>query len=140
GRWPARAGRADKGTDGLVLQGVGDAKKPGGRADWAESVWGGQVSPPFCWVSAVCAIAAECAIYGGMAMGSKHFAPLGPWPLAVITVTAVATTEQLGACRAAGVGANSGRGATGLRAIARSTGTLLRIPSWLRVALALIVF
>jgi hypothetical protein len=85
----------------------------------------------FGWLAAVCGMAAECAIYGGMAAGIEHTTVLGAWPLAVLTVSAVAITDMLGACRSAGLTAERRR-AMGRNPVLRAAGALLHIPPALR--------
>lgn len=89
----------------------------------------------FGWLAAVSAIAAESAIYGGMAAGIAHSTLIGAWPLAVLAVSSVALTDVFGACRAAAMAA--GRDSN---PVLRAVGRLLRVPPALRGWLALAAY
>ena len=102
-------------------------------SDGAESVAGAR---GFGWLSAVCAVAAECAIYGGMAAGGRPTALIGMWPLAVMTVISVAVAELLGACRVAAVDAGRCRELGRSPELRRWTGWLLSPPVGARALLA----
>jgi hypothetical protein len=58
--------------------------------------------PRFVWLSAICAIAVECAVYGGIAMRGQGAGHKGIWPLAVLAIVLVAIAEMTSACRGAG--------------------------------------
>ena len=135
------ASPADGGTDWLVLAAAAWADKtpagPGAesgpqesRSDVAET---GALG--FGWLAAVCAVAAECAIYGGMAAGIHQKTVLAAWPLAVLTVTLVAISDMLGACRSAALTAQRGR-QLARNPVLRAAGALLRIPPALRGLIA----
>jgi len=102
-------------------------------ADIASATESGALS--FGWLAAVCAIAAECAIYGGMAADIERTSLIGPWPLAVLTVSAVGITEMLRACRSAVLSAERRR-EFGRNPILRAAGALLGIPPALRGLIA----
>jgi hypothetical protein len=111
-----------------------------GRAGSPGATPGAGTAPGFGWVSAVCAAAAECAIYGGMAAGSQPTILIGIWPLAVTTVISIATSELLGACWRAALGAGE-PGESGRTAVVRRwTGRFLGLPAGLRGLLALLAF
>ncbi len=111
------------------------AVEPGGAdvPDGAEPVAGAR---GFGWLSAVSAVAAECAIYGGIAAGGKPTALIGMWPLAVMTVSSVAVADLLGACRAASVNAGRCRELGRSPGLQRWTGRLLCPPVGVRALLA----
>src|SRR6266704_2661228 len=115
------AGTLDDSTDWLILPGVtGAAGSAAGLG----------------WMSAVCSTAAECAVYGGMAAGGGPGAPIGIWPLAVLTVASTALAELLAACRAAAVTSGRCQEIGGNPARRRWTGRLLRPPVGARALLA----
>jgi hypothetical protein len=105
----------------------------GSGADIASAAESGALS--FGWLAAVCAVAAECAIYGGMAADIGRTSLIGPWPLAVLTVSAVGMTEVLRACRSAVLTAERRREFT-RNPILRAAGALLGIPPALRGLIA----
>ncbi len=93
----------------------------------------------FGWLAAVCAMAAECAIYGGMAAGDGHRGLIESWPLAVFTISSIAIADLLGECRAA-VLTPERRRALGRNPALRAIGLLLRVPPALRGLLALVAY
>lgn len=97
-------------------------------------------TPGFGWLSAVSAAAAECAIYGGMAAGSQPTTLIGIWPLAVATVISIATSELLGACLTAALGAGDPRESGRTAAVVWWIGRLLGLPAGLRGLVALLAF
>lgn len=111
-----------------------------GKAGSPGATTGAGTAAGFGWLSAVCAAAAECAIYGGMAAGSQPTILIGIWPLAVTTVILIATSELLGASWRVALGAvdpaESGRTAD----VRRWTSRLLSLPAGLRGLLALLAF
>ena len=87
--------------------------RPGGAdAGGSQDTAAGLGERDYGWVSAVVAVAAESAIYGGLAAGGVPGGPAGMWPLAVTTIVAAGTADLLGACRQAGPGA-AGTGTPG---------------------------
>jgi hypothetical protein len=98
------------------------------------------ITPGFGWLSAVSAAAAECAIYGGMAAGSQPTTLIGIWPLAVATVISIATSELLGACLTAALGAGDPRESGRRAAVIWWAGRVLGLPAGLRGLLALLAF
>ncbi len=148
GQAPAAAG-SDGGTDWLVLPALTSAGASAGASvgDGAAGT-GADVAAAastidmgntlgFGWLAPVCAVAAECAIYGGMAAGSAPATMIGPWPLAVVTISAVLITELLGACRSAALTEERSQERN---PVLRSAGTLLRVPPGLRGLLALVTY
>lgn len=164
----AAAGAPDRGTDWLVLPArwPGDAQAtmagrnaasqapltagarladeaPAGGGlgvgEAAESDAGAGAMLGFGWLAAISAMAAESAIYGGMAAGTVHATLIGAWPLAVLTVAAVVLTDVLGACRAAALTAERSM-ELGRNPVLRAVGTLLRVPPGLRGLLALAAY
>ncbi len=139
---PAPAG-SDGGSDWLVLPGLAsagdgpDVPAGTGAAAAAASTTDTGSTLGFGWLAPVCAVAAEFAIYGGMAAGSAHATMIGPWPLAVLTISGVLITELLGACRPAALTAGRSQERN---PVLRSVGTLLRVPPGLRGLLALITY
>ena len=107
-----------------------------GSADAPDGAGAVACARGFGWLSAVCAVVAECAIYGGMAAGARPTALIGMWPLAVMTVISVAVTELLGACRVAAVDAGRCRELGRSPARRRWTGRLLCPPAGVRALLA----
>jgi hypothetical protein len=93
----------------------------------------------FGWLAAISAMAAESAIYGGMAAGGAHPTLIGAWPLAVLAVASVALTDVLGACRNAALSAERSTD-QGRNPVLRAIGTLLRVPPGLRGLLALTAY
>jgi hypothetical protein len=128
--WPT-----DGGTDWLVLPTAAwaDRTPAGSGAENAGPAESGALT--FGWLATVCAVAAECAIYGGMAADIEQPAPLGAWPLAVLAVSAVAITDMLRACRLAALTPKRRR-EFGRNPIMRAAGALLRIPPALRGLIA----
>src|SRR5258707_109820 len=53
----------------VLVAARGLAGKAGSAGATAGATAGAETAPGYCWMSAVCAAAAECAIYGGMAAG-----------------------------------------------------------------------
>jgi hypothetical protein len=51
------------------------------------------------WPVAVCAIASETAIYGGIAAGGPSGRGHTLWPLAIVALSSVGVTEMISACR-----------------------------------------
>jgi hypothetical protein len=132
--WPA-----DGGTDWLVLPAATWADKtpvgPGAEAEESLTDPAGTGALGFGWLATVCAAAAECAIYGGMAAGIGQKAPFGAWPLAVLTVSVIAITDMLGACRSAALTPQRREQLT-RNPVLRATGALLRVPPALRGLIA----
>jgi hypothetical protein len=134
--WPV-----DGGTDWLVLPAAAWADKTaaGAGAEVADNESRGDVTETgalgFDWLAAVCAVAAECAIYGGMAAGIQQKTLFGAWPLAVLTVSVVAIKDMLGSCRSAALTAER-RKQLGGNPVLRAAGALLRIPAPLRGLIA----
>src|SRR5260221_4504940 len=113
--------------------GAGAGARAGATAD-------AETAPGYCWMSAVCAAAAECAIYGGMAAGSQPTILIGIWPLAVTTLISIATSELLGACWRAALGAGDPGESDRIAVVRRWTGKILGLPAGLRGLLALLAF
>jgi hypothetical protein len=135
GAWPSEGG-----TDWLILPAAAWADKTpaGARSGGADESQGDLVETGalgFGWLAAVCGVAAECAIYGGMAAGIQQKQLFGAWPLAVLTVSLVAITDMLGACRSAALTAER-RKRLGRNPVLRAVGALLRIPPALRGMIA----
>ena len=111
GSW--RTGAADRdrdrdrnSTDWLALPDVSDpAEATGQDAGGLEEPGTSARLREYGWMTAVCAVAAESAIYGGMAAGGAAGGLTRMWPLAVLTVVSAGTADLLGACRLAGPGA-----------------------------------
>ncbi len=119
GRWPLAdagvpAGGAAAGAVAAsgTAKGVTKGRAAGGLAEVAEAdpaqpeetgaAAGGR---DYRWAAAVSAVAAESAIYGGLAAGGVAGGPAGMWPLAVLTIVSAGVADLLGACRGAGPGA-----------------------------------
>jgi len=104
------AGARYVGTEWLVLPGViwadgepavaGPAGRAVGDTVGPNLAIGGLAGSRFGWLAGVCSAAGECAVYGGIAAGGSRGATIGMWPLAVMTVAAVAVAEMLAASRA----------------------------------------
>jgi hypothetical protein len=135
----ASAGAADGGTDWLVLPEVTASDAAPARAEDGGTAAAGSGPLGFGWLASVCAAAAECAIYGGMAAGIAHATVVGAWTLAIVTVSAVAIVDLLGSCRAAAMSADRAR-ELARSPIPRAIGSVTRVPPALRGALALAVF
>src|SRR5260221_7768598 len=116
---------------------AGTAGSAGARAGATADA---ETAPGYCWMSAVCAAAAECAIYGGMAAGSQPTILIGIWPLAVTTLISIATSELLGACWSAALGAGDPGESDRIAVVRRWTGKILGLPAGLRGLLALLAF
>jgi hypothetical protein len=116
------------------------ASAPAARAAMARATVGAGTASGFEWLSAVCAAAAECAIYGGMAAGSHPTILIGIWPLAVTTVISIAISELLGACWRAALGAGDPGESDRTAAARRWTGRILGLPPELRALVALLAF
>jgi hypothetical protein len=116
------------------------ASAPAGRAAMAQATVRAGTASGFEWLSAVCAAAAECAIYGGMAAGSHPTILIGIWPLAVTTVISIAISELLGACWRAALGAGDPGESDRIAVVRRWTGRILGLPPELRGLLALLAF
>src|SRR5258707_8566182 len=116
---------------------AGTAGSAGARAGATADA---ETAPGYCWMSAVCAAAAECAIYGGMAAGSQPTILIGIWPLAVTTLISIATSELLGACWRAALGAGDPGESDRIAVVRRWTGKILGPPAGLRGLLALLAF
>jgi hypothetical protein len=58
-----------------------------------------QRARPAGWPAAVCAMASEAAIYGGIAAGASSARGHALWPLAIATVSSVGVTQMIAACR-----------------------------------------
>jgi hypothetical protein len=131
----AGTGAPDGGTDWLGLPAVSwSDNAPAGVTGWDEPGTLG-----FGWLAAVCAMAAECAIYGGMAAGDGQRGLIGPWPLAVVTISSVAIADLLGTCRAAALAPERGLELS-RNPVLRAIGMLLRVPPALRGLLALVAY
>src|SRR6266567_236509 len=135
----------DDSTDWLVLPVTREgADSPGGVP--AEGVpaagvtAGSATAAGFGWMAAVCSVAAECAVYGGMAAGGGQGTPIGMWPLAVLTVASTGLAELLAACRAAAVTSGQCRELGVNPAVRRWAGRLLRPPVGARALLAVAGF
>jgi len=87
----------------------------------------GETAGEFARIAALSSAAAECALYGGIAAGAASAGLVGPWPLAVITVSSIAVAEVLAACRAAADPAHDGGAAAKPAAGAPGSGWR---PSW----------
>ncbi len=111
-----------------------------GKAGSAGATADGETAPGYCWMSAVCAAAAECAIYGGMAAGGQPTILIGIWPLAVTTLISIGTSELLGACWRAALGAGDPGESDRITVVRRWTGKILGLPAGLRGLLALLAF
>ncbi len=139
----AEAAGAEAAGDAVPGDAVAGDAVAGDEAARAEAVDGGDAVAGamlgFGWLAAISAMAAESAIYGGMAAGSAHATLIGAWPLAVLAVASVALTDVLGACRAAALTAERSRD-LGRNPVLRAVGTLLRVPSGLRGLLALAAY
>jgi len=104
----SRSGWLDGSTDWLVLPGASwdddTGSSPGGSHESSAGPGAGLKAiartdaRPAGWLAAICAVAAECAIYGGIAAGGQSAGWTGMWPLAVAAVVAVALRETIGAC------------------------------------------
>src|SRR6266702_1191176 len=127
-------GRVASRSDTGGARGVIGSAAGGGPADGRSDTGTGAAG--FGWMSAVCSTAAECAVYGGMAAGGGPGAPIGIWPLAVLTVASTALAELLAACRAAAVTSGRCQEIGGNPARRRWTGRLLRPPVGARALLA----
>lgn len=143
--WQAESGMptaANDGDDDLVVlpqEAASQADRPAPTATRSvpaarvpESVADGR---RYSWMRAVCAVAAESAIYGGMAAGGSHGSPGGLWPLAVLTVVSVGTADLVAACRAAVKGAGRATGSGDPRGPSWAAG-LPALPPSARVVLA----
>src|SRR6266851_10396191 len=120
---------------------AGEAGSAGARAgSRAGATADAETAPGYCWMSAVCAAAAECAIYGGMAAGSQPTILIGIWPLAVTTLISIATSELLGACWRAALSAGDPGESDRIAVVRRWTGKILGLPAGLRGLLALLAF
>ena len=129
GAEPGGAGPGSEAADGEAAGWEAD----GARAAGAEAADGAH---GFGWLAAVCAVAGECAVYGGLAAGGRPTALINMWPLAVMTVISVAVTDLLGACRGAAIAAGRCRELGRSPAIQRWTGRLLCPPLGVRALLA----
>src|SRR6266702_3673203 len=133
GRGPVDS-RSDTGGARGVIGSAAGGGPADGRSDTGTGAAGSAAG--FGWMSAVCSTAAECAVYGGMAAGGGPGAPIGIWPLAVLTVASTALAELLAACRAAAVTSGRCQEIGGNPARRRWTGRLLRPPVGARALLA----
>jgi hypothetical protein len=126
---------ADGGTDWLVLPAVTAADQVPARVEQGvpAETWTGPLG--FGWLTAVCAGAAECAIYGGMAAGIARPGAEEPWALAIAAIAAVAVVDMLAACRATAMSAERAR-KLAANPILRAVGSLMRVPPAVRGALA----
>src|SRR5258706_14271243 len=100
-----------------------------GKAGSAGATADAETAPSYCWMSAVCAAAAECAIYGGMAAGGQPTILIGIWPLAVTTLISIATSELLGACWRAALGAGDPGESDRITGVRRGTGKIFCLPA-----------
>jgi hypothetical protein len=120
--------RRDGSTDWMVPPGGDQAEDRPGR--------GGPSGRDHSRVSAVCALAGECAIYGGIAADGQSGGWQGMWPLAVVTVISVALVDMLVVCSGAAAVGGLANAIGGKSATWRWIGRLLTPSSGLRVALA----
>jgi hypothetical protein len=81
----------------------------------------------FGWLSAICAIAVECAVYGGIAVRGQSAGQQGIWPLAVLAIVLVAIAEMTVACCGAG---SAGQRRTPASAAAGEHRSLLAFWQW----------
>ncbi len=95
-RRPARRWAATVGSDWLVLPAFDwnaaaadatTATKSASATRWQAG------HRDFDWLAASCGVAAECAVYGGIAAGAVASGWPGTWPLAIATVITVATAQ-----------------------------------------------
>ncbi|HEX9064727.1 MAG TPA: hypothetical protein VF843_06440, partial [Streptosporangiaceae bacterium] len=110
-------------------------RQPGGSEPPAEARLPGEAgmtARDYRWVAALSALAAQGAVYGGMAAGGAATGPAGMWPLAVLTIVSAGTADLLGACRMAGPGRRP--------AATTWAGRLPALPGGARLALAGLVF
>src|SRR6266702_4432362 len=114
----AGRGPVDSRSDTGGARGVIGSAAGGGPADGRSDTGTGAAG--FGWMSA------ECAVYGGMDAGGGPGAPIGIWPLAVLTVASTALAELLAACRAAAVTSGRCQEIGGNPARRRWTGRLRR--------------
>ncbi len=122
-------------ADGVPAEGV-----PAEGVPAAGVTAGSATAAGFGWMAAVCSVAAECAVYGGMAAGGGQGTPIGMWPLAVLTVASTGLAELLAACRAAAVTSGQCRELGVNPAVRRWAGRLLRPPVGARALLAVAGF
>src|SRR5258706_1012464 len=124
----------------VLVAARGLAGKAGSAGATAGATAGAETAPGYCWMSAVCAAAAECAIYGGMAAGGQPTILIGIWPLAVTTLISIGTSELLGACWRAALGVGDPGESDRITVVRRWTGKILGLPAGLRGLLALLAF
>ena len=124
----------------VLVAARGLAGKAGSAGARASATADAETAPGYCRMSAVWAAAAECAIYGGMAAGSQPTILIGIWPLAVTTLISIATSELLGACWRAALGAGDPGESDRIAVVRRWTGKILGLPAGLRGLLALLAF
>jgi hypothetical protein len=110
-----RRQRQPDGSDWLVLPGFDwSADDLPDQHSIERSSIGSARDRNFGWFYAVCATAAECAIYGGIAAGGQSAGWTATWPLAVAVVIVGSVAAITRACGSAPTGRN-GRQTTGLR-------------------------
>jgi hypothetical protein len=92
----------------------------------------------FDWLFEVSTVAAECAVYGGIAAGGQAFGQTGTWTLAIVTVITVSVTEIASACSRARAGAGRGAGRNPGRTPGfwDLAGKLMSLPVAVRVVIA----
>jgi hypothetical protein len=98
----------------------------------------GRAAADAAWPAAICAVAAEYAIYGGIAAGGQSAGWTGMWPLATAAIIMVAIRDAIGSCGASRNRSRPESGAgSGSKAAIRRTARKVLVPSaGGRVALA----
>ncbi|HUD39752.1 MAG TPA: hypothetical protein VMR14_22840 [Streptosporangiaceae bacterium] len=140
-RQPRRAEAADErpgGSDWLILPAYNwSAGVPVPRAAAPTMPRFGERS--YDWLFGVSTVAAECAIYGGMAAGGIAAGWSGTWPLAISTVVFVSVASIARTCAQA-VAGPGGAGQAGPAAwLWNGIGALLAPPVGVRVLLAALI-
>jgi hypothetical protein len=120
-------------TDWLVLPGY----------DWSPAEPARAAAPPitkpregersFGWLFEVSTVAAECAVYGGIAAGGEAAGWTGTWPLAIVTVVMVSIAEVAATCARAKAGPAPARSGSWVRTVLAA---VLPPPVALRVLIA----
>ncbi|HEX9033471.1 MAG TPA: hypothetical protein VF834_16650 [Streptosporangiaceae bacterium] len=98
----------DGSTDWLVLPGLAWDDEPARAVPGTQA--DGDIVRGFTWLSAVCTVAAECTIYGGIAAGGESEGLKGTWQLAVMAIAAAALADLVRACRGNLTGAGTAPG------------------------------